>query len=95
MAVFYSDPKFITWLTSLKPRNELIARIALKEDVRDPEIEREWDIRVDALIDSLKPDAVELAEILGAAQRAQLGLERAKTTDGSIDPLPPELSNLG
>ena len=77
VTTFHDNPQFSRWLASLKPRDELIARLALKDDIGDAAALLAWEARVDALIDKLKPDDVELTEILAAADRAYLDLSRA------------------
>jgi hypothetical protein len=70
MTEFYEDPKFMAWLAGRKPRDELIVRMALRDHIRDPSTGQEWEARIDALLDELKPDEVELAELLHGADAA-------------------------
>lgn len=69
MTAFHDDPQFVRWLASLTPRDELIVRLALKDDVADA-ASVEWETKIDALIGKLQPDDVELTEILASAERA-------------------------
>ncbi len=68
---FYTAPKFRRWFKSLEPREELIARMALRDDVRDPAASREWEARIADLQADLIKSADDWAELLPAVQRAK------------------------
>jgi hypothetical protein len=40
------NPKFQRWLRHLPPREELIARMALRDDLRDPSASCVWEARI-------------------------------------------------
>lgn len=67
----YTTPKFRRWLLSLSPREELIARMALRDDIRDPGTSREWDARIADLQADIIHTAEDWAELLSAVQRAK------------------------
>jgi hypothetical protein len=71
MRAFYSSPKFRRWLRSLEPREELIARMALRDEIRDPGPSREWNARIDQLQHDLIKTEADWAELLPAVQRAK------------------------
>jgi hypothetical protein len=55
----------------LPPRDELIARMALRADVREPGASRAWDARIaDLQADLIKSEA-DWAELLPAVARAK------------------------
>lgn len=85
MAEFYADPKFIAWLAGRAPRDELIVRMALREHIQDPTTALEWEARIDALLDELKPDEIELTELLRAASRAEREIETIMVAPGEPD----------
>jgi hypothetical protein len=58
LAEKYSCPKFRRRLRHLSRREELITRMALRDDVRDPGASREWE----ASIAELQADMVETAD---------------------------------
>jgi hypothetical protein len=66
----YSSPKFRRWLRSLEPREELIARMALRDEIRDPGASREWNARIDQLQHDLIKTEADWAELLPTVQRA-------------------------
>jgi hypothetical protein len=55
----------------LSPREELIARMALCDDVRDPGASREWNACIDEWQHDLIETANYWAELLPAVQRAK------------------------
>ncbi len=68
---FYASPKFRRWLKSLSAREELIARMALRDAIRDPGTSREWEARIAELQMNLikKPD--DWVELLSAVEQAK------------------------
>jgi hypothetical protein len=43
---FYRYPKFMRWLASLSPRDELVTRVALRHLIRDRGAGRKWEARI-------------------------------------------------
>jgi hypothetical protein len=43
---FYRNRKFLFWLANLSPRDELVTRMALRDDVRDSDASRKWEARI-------------------------------------------------
>jgi hypothetical protein len=68
---FYASQKFRRWLRSLPPREELIARMALRDEIRDPGASREWEARIAELQSDLIKSEDDRAELLPAVQRAK------------------------
>jgi hypothetical protein len=68
---FYSSPKFRRWLSSLPPREELIARIALREDIREPGVSLAWEARIVELHADLIKTAEDWADLLLAVAQAK------------------------
>jgi hypothetical protein len=66
-----ADPRFRRWLAGLEPRQELIVRMAMRRDLRDPAEALRWSARIDELRDQLKLDAAGLAELLRAVTVAE------------------------
>ncbi len=71
MANFYASPKFRRWLRSFEPREELVVRMALRDDVREPGASRAWAARIAALQADLIRTADDWAELLPAVERAK------------------------
>lgn len=71
MRPFYVSPKFTRWLASLKPYDELVVRMALDEQIREPGINREWEKRIAELQLKLIKSPDDWAELLPAVQRAK------------------------
>jgi hypothetical protein len=67
----YSAPKFRRWLRSLPPRDELVARMALRDDIRDAGAAREWNARIDQLQRDIIRSEADWADLLPAVQRAK------------------------
>jgi hypothetical protein len=70
------DPKFITWLCSLEPRQELVIRCAL--GVRFPAIRADRDntARVDELTQTMQLDEDRLAMIIADAKIIAQDIEK-------------------
>jgi hypothetical protein len=64
MRAFHYSPKFRRWLRSLDPREELIARMALRDDIREPSANREWNARIDQLQREIIKTEADWAELL-------------------------------
>ena len=86
MRHFYSSPKFRRWLRSMSPREELIARMALRNDVRDAGASREWEVRIAELQADLIKTEDDWAELLPAVQRAKREIEGADRKKGAAPP---------
>ncbi len=71
MPEFFSDPKFQRWLKRLKPRDELVTRMALRHDIRDPGVSLKWEARIKALERELIKNEDDMAELLRAVVRAR------------------------
>jgi hypothetical protein len=76
MRPFHSDPKFMRWLKSLSPRDELIARIALRDDIRDPVAAKKWEARAVELQLKVVMTEDDWADLLPAVQRAKREIAR-------------------
>ncbi len=72
----YATQKFRRWLRSLSPRQELVARMALREDVRDPGASREWEARIADLQADLIKSADDWAELLPTVERAKREIQK-------------------
>jgi hypothetical protein len=81
MTVFHADPNFKRWLAARSPRQELISRLALKDQIRDPAVARAWATRIEALETELDLDPEAEAELYGAVGRAADELARAVIKD--------------
>ncbi len=74
---FYSDPKFLRRLKRLKPRDELVARMALWHDIRDPGVSLKWEARIAALNSELNISTVDaIADLLRDVEQARREIER-------------------
>ncbi len=71
MRPFYSHTKFTRWLKRLKPRDELVTRMALRDDIRDPGVSLKWEGRIKALERELIRNEDDMAELLRAVARAR------------------------
>jgi hypothetical protein len=76
MRAFHYSPKFRRWLRSLAPREELIARMALRDAIREPGASGEWNARIDQLQHELIKTAEDWADLLPAVQRAKREIAR-------------------
>jgi hypothetical protein len=68
---FHASPKFRRWLRSLPPREELIARMALRDEIRDPGASREWNARIEQLQHELIKTEADWADLLPAVRWAK------------------------
>jgi hypothetical protein len=55
-SALYASPKSRRWLRTLSPRGELIARMALRDDVREPGASRAWEARISAQADLIRTE---------------------------------------
>lgn len=78
MRHFYTSPKFRRWLKGLEPREELIARMALRDAVREPGASREWEARIAELQMDLIKTPDDWAELLPAVARAKAEIGKPK-----------------
>jgi hypothetical protein len=76
---FYATPKSRRWLSYLPPREELIARMALREDVHGAGASRAWEARIADLQADLVKSAADWAELLPAVERARREITKGKT----------------
>jgi hypothetical protein len=83
MPDFYSDPKFLQWLKRLKPRDELVARLALRHDIRDPGVSLKWEGRIKKLERELIKKEDDVADLLRAVARHGRRLSRDVQFDDS------------
>jgi hypothetical protein len=67
----HSSAKFNRWLRRLPQRDELIARFALRHDIRNPGVRREWEARITELQGLLIHIADDWAALLPAVERAR------------------------
>jgi hypothetical protein len=68
---FYDDRKFMTWLAKQKPWSELVYRIALKDEIRDPAAAIDWNLRITTLERRLIQDEADVAQMLTDVDRAK------------------------
>ncbi len=73
---FYTDPKFMKWLASLAPRNELVVRMALKDEIRNPAASKRWNERMLELQHELIETVDDMAELLRDVERAAEEIKR-------------------
>jgi hypothetical protein len=52
---FYRDPKVTTWLAVQESWEELVYRIALKDENRDPAAAVDWNLRITTLRRKARP----------------------------------------
>ncbi len=76
MRPFHSDPKFMRWLKSLSPRDELIARMALRDDIRDPAAAKKWEARAAELQLKVVKTEDDWVDLIPAVQRAKREIAR-------------------
>lgn len=68
--------QFRRWLRSLAPREELIARMALRDAIREPSASRAWEVRIADLQADLIKTSDDWAELLAAVERAKTEIEK-------------------
>ncbi len=78
---FYSDSKFQRWLKRLKPRDELVARMALRHDIRDPGVSLKWEARIKTLERELVKTEDDWINLLRNVGRARENIALAKPPD--------------
>lgn len=76
---FHDDTGFVRWLEALKPRDELIVRLALRDRIRDPATGRAWAARIKVLEDAMT--VAEYEEVLANVTRVAGELERTLELD--------------
>jgi hypothetical protein len=81
MMAFHVDPKFMRWLRSLEPRQELIVRTSLRDRIRDPATARAWAHRVAALEADLIHTEADIVALLADVRGAEEALARAMPVD--------------
>ena len=83
-STFYTSPKFRRWLRSLTPREELIARMALRDAVREAGASREWEARIAELQMDLIKTPDDWAELLPAVQREKAEIGKGQERRNSV-----------
>jgi hypothetical protein len=68
---FYENRKFMTWLASREPWDELVYRVALQDDIRDPAASIEWDERIRKLKKRLIHHEDEIVDLLVDVDQAK------------------------
>jgi hypothetical protein len=68
------DPKLQRWLKRLKPCDELVVRLAIMEDVHDPDLRRQWEARIHELEESLHLTEEDICELLKSVMNARKGI---------------------
>lgn len=71
MHPFYSRSMFTRWLKRLKPRDELVTRMALRHDIREPGVSLKWEARTKALERELIKNEDDMVDLLQAVERAR------------------------
>jgi hypothetical protein len=67
----HEDPKFLRWLKRLEPYDELVVRMALRHNIRDPGVSLQWEARIKALEHTLIKNEDDMAALLHAVDRAR------------------------
>jgi hypothetical protein len=80
---FHYSPKFRRWLCARTPRDELIARMALSDDIRDPFVSRAWEARIAELQADLIKTADDWVQLLLAVRGAKQTITGIARTQGS------------
>ncbi len=68
---FHYSAKFRRWLAGLSPRDELIARMAVRDDIRDQAAAKKWEARIAELQGQIIKTEADWASLLPAVQRAK------------------------
>jgi hypothetical protein len=68
---FYQSRKFTTWLAKQPAWSELVYRIALKDDIRDPAAAIDWNLRITTLERRLIQDETDVANMLADVDLAK------------------------
>jgi hypothetical protein len=68
---FYRYPKFGRWLASLSPRDELVTRMALRDEIRQRGVGRKWDTRIAQLTTELINNSDDIVDLSADVMRAK------------------------
>jgi hypothetical protein len=88
MRSFYTSQKFRSWLRTLSPRDELIARMALRDAIRDPGAGRKWEARIAALQADLIKSEADWADLVPAVQQAKQEITGNRSGSAAAAPAP-------
>lgn len=80
MTAFYEDAEFVDSLISQPPRDELILRMALRDEISDPVAIEVWEARIAELEFLLSPTRAEWDGIYLAAKVQMYRLRYGRTT---------------
>jgi hypothetical protein len=73
--IFYESPRFMAWLAKQKPWDELVYRLSLRDEIRDPAAGIEWNKRIAELETKLIHNEDDVAHVLIDVRRAKGHIE--------------------